>query len=337
MKQATDLDQALPTPSRPQSSRTTLALPALGWIAAGALLATALPETGELQAGEVAIPGQFDLDGDGIEDQAESILGTLDWLSDSDQDGYSDSEELARDSDPLDPAQVPQAVAPFIPSAGLDASAHDGLVHLISTFYVETAYLDDYDIQVGAMLDGHLIFLAPRALSGQVTTKIMPGSDPGTSVVVVDTEVRPRLIYHYGAVPFVTTLLESGEVVAAETVDLEVIEGTLMRRHTIPQLQASSPVGGSGFSADQATAHGGLSPWSFYAPIVDDGVQNSTGTQGSVCVQKTQVVGAVGGAVTHEVVEADCQDGWDGFCSDTCSSTVGSTYVSVDPAVLIGG
>jgi hypothetical protein len=41
--------------------------------------------------------------------------------------------------------------------------------------------------------------------------------------------------------------------------------------------------------------------------------------------------------ITQEVVTAECQDGWDGYCPSNCSSTVGNTYVTVDPVALIGG
>jgi hypothetical protein len=58
---------------------------------------------------------------------------------------------------------------------------------------------------------------------------------------------------------------------------------------------------------------------------------------GEVCFQRTSLVGSDGAAVTNEVVEADCVGGWDGFCPPNCSSTVGSTFRTVDPLGLIGG
>jgi hypothetical protein len=44
-----------------------------------------------------------------------------------------------------------------------------------------------------------------------------------------------------------------------------------------------------------------------------------------------------GAIITNEIVSADCMNGWDGFCPPSCTSTVGSTYETVDPLGLIGG
>ena len=52
---------------------------------------------------------------------------------------------------------------------------------------------------------------------------------------------------------------------------------------------------------------------------------------------KGGAVGAGGGLITHEVVEAECRDGWDAYCKMDCSGSVGSTYNTLDPAVLVGG
>jgi hypothetical protein len=60
-------------------------------------------------------------------------------------------------------------------------------------------------------------------------------------------------------------------------------------------------------------------------------------TPGQVCYQKTQAVGAGGGIITHEVVEAECKDGWDAYCKMDCPGSVGSTFNTLDPAVLVGG
>ena len=47
--------------------------------------------------------------------------------------------------------------------------------------------------------------------------------------------------------------------------------------------------------------------------------------------------GAGGGIMTHEVVEAECRDGWDAYCKTDCAGSVGTTYQTLDPAVLVGG
>ena len=56
-----------------------------------------------------------------------------------------------------------------------------------------------------------------------------------------------------------------------------------------------------------------------------------------ICYQMSQAVAVNGAVVTHEVVSADCVSGWDGSCPPTCGSSVGSTFNSIDPVILIGG
>jgi hypothetical protein len=58
---------------------------------------------------------------------------------------------------------------------------------------------------------------------------------------------------------------------------------------------------------------------------------------GEVCFQRSSTVGVDGAGTTNEVITAECVSGWDGFCPPGCSSTVGSTFRTVDPLALIGG
>ena len=58
---------------------------------------------------------------------------------------------------------------------------------------------------------------------------------------------------------------------------------------------------------------------------------------GSICFQRSAVVGGNGPVMLHQVIEADCLQGWDTFCVSTCSAALGSTYETIDPIALIGG
>ena len=59
---------------------------------------------------------------------------------------------------------------------------------------------------------------------------------------------------------------------------------------------------------------------------------------GALCYQDVEVVGFVGAVVTQQVVNAYCQQCWDGYCDPIgCSGSVGSTIDTLDPGVLIGG
>ena len=61
----------------------------------------------EIPAAHAAGPGGPDTDGDGLTDHFEEVLGTDGSRSDTDGDGYWDAEELARQSNPLNAANVP--------------------------------------------------------------------------------------------------------------------------------------------------------------------------------------------------------------------------------------
>src|SRR5262245_53081461 len=67
--------------------------------------------------------GRVDLDGDGLTDAQELVIGTLPYRYDTDGDGYSDLEERARGSDPLNGAFIPD---PSEFSVGTCASLEDG-------------------------------------------------------------------------------------------------------------------------------------------------------------------------------------------------------------------
>jgi hypothetical protein len=80
-------------------------------------------------------------------------------------------------------------------------------------------------------------------------------------------------------------------------------------------------------------------PGTIYVPLsVDDsGDLPVSWTQGSVCMQTTSAVGSDGAAITQQVDSADCQPGFDSACPSTCAASVGTTFTTIDPVVLIGG
>jgi len=67
-------------------------------------------------AGRDLTPGpplETDTDGDGLSDEAESVVsGTNPALPDTDDDGFSDGEEASAGSDPTDPLSTPLTITP---------------------------------------------------------------------------------------------------------------------------------------------------------------------------------------------------------------------------------
>ena len=122
---------------------------------------------------------------------------------------------------------------------------------------------------------------------------------------------------------YYTTVTNGTEFVAAAAIRLSYVEGAVLQLDctsprgckTQPNRVASffqRPVGGS--------------------PIPDGWVS------GSLCFQQVEVVGFSGPVVKQEVIAAGCQDGWDGYCDPAgCDASVGTTFETLDPGVLLGG
>jgi hypothetical protein len=117
-------------------------------------------------------------------------------------------------------------------------------------------------------------------------------------------------------------------IVAAASVDLAGVDG-------IPTLK-------SVLSAARPIAHGGggsATAGAVYIPIstIGGGDIPATWSEDEICYQETIVVGVQNGIVTHEVISAECLEGWDARCRSDCGSSVGESFTTFDPLGLIGG
>jgi hypothetical protein len=75
-----------------------------------------------------------------------------------------------------------------------------------------------------------------------------------------------------------------------------------------------------------------------YMPLpLSEGDNPVNWVPGEICVQQSSPVGSAGAVLTQEVTSAECQDGWEAACPPSCASSVGTTFTTIDPAVLIGG
>src|SRR5262245_36093813 len=83
--------------------------------------------------------GRSAIDGDGLTDQQELVIGTLPNRADTDGDGYSDLEERARGSDPLSRLSVPD---PTDYNLGTCASLEDGVISMLSAVYLHGRPVD---------------------------------------------------------------------------------------------------------------------------------------------------------------------------------------------------
>lgn len=273
-----------------------------------------------------------DSDGDGLADAQEQVLSLNHNQADSDGDGYSDLEELARHSDPLMPFSTP---LPSTMDVALTARGDSDRLVVVFAIYLGTLQPTDIQLSMGALLGNRLGEIPPWYFMRDAWMTTVPGAEPGTSLLVLETCLPPHFVHALGDVSLYGVVEDSqtGVALAADVVDISSQSGVVFMRSSPPIRFAQSQAGGTGGSGGTPLSG------SVYLPIPPGGEGDIpvTWEPGQVCYQKTQVVGAGGGIVTHEVVEAECRDGWDAYCKTDCESSVASTYDTLDPSVLVGG
>ena len=294
----------------------------------GALLLLLLSPNGAVQASQII---HTDTDGDGLVDAQEQVLSLNQNNADTDGDGYSDLEELARHSEPT---MVHSTPLPSTVDLALSARGDSGRLVVVYAIYLGDREPSDIQLSMGVLLGGRIGQVPPWYFMREAWMSLHPGHEPGTSVMVVEASLPPNFVHAIGNVSIygIVEDAQTGTSLAADVVDLGSQSGVVFMR-SMPPIRSVIQTGGG--------AAGGSQPLSgsVYLPIPPggDGDIPMSWVPGEVCYQKTQVVGAGGGVITHEVVEAECREGWDAYCKTDCSSSIGSTYDTLDPAVLIGG
>ena len=307
-----------------------LALPAAVIAVVGVLAGTVIISGRELKAAPLDNPR--DSDGDGLVNLQESVLGTNKFQADTDGDGFSDLEELARKSSPLFPQSVPEGDRIKL---GMTCRGGDTQLHATIAIYLPDGSLRNKSFKAGILVGTRMSSLTEAYLLHHAKLTLHPAADPAAKIAVLDLPISPRLVRHYGHMTVYATVGDDahGVVQAADCIQLLAFGQTVVLQVANPMSFASTSLGGSG---QQTGGSGGGNIGSIYIPLPIGG-DSSGWTPGQVCVQQTALIGSSGAMITQEVTSAECQDGWDGYCPSSCASTVGNTYVTVDPLALIGG
>jgi hypothetical protein len=292
-------------------------------VTVGVLLGIDLRQPAKILANTSVDP---DTDGDGLVDRQERILGTLLSATDTDGDGYSDSEELARQSSPVYPQFVPELRGL---STGLTAHGERDGIHAVIAVYIPNGRYRDVDLHVGTLVGRHLVVIPPSSFLPQSSVSFVPARDPNAIVALVDFRFDQTWVEATGHLTMYATVGRngSGTIAAADVIDLFEVAG-------VPVLAMPDP----NYLPAYDLTGGGHEQGTIYQPLTGGGDDVPAGwSPNQVCFQTSEEVGASGAVVTHEIVTAECESGWDGSCPPNCHGSVGSTYTSIDPIVLVGG
>jgi hypothetical protein len=297
-------------------------------VAVGATLAVSLHRSGELRADGAQ---RVDSDGDGLVDALEHVLGTSPTGADTDHDGYSDLEELARHTLATDATSTPtEGSRAGAPSLGMSCYWSHGLVHAVIALYSPDSNFHDLSVHIGYLAGGRFGEIGESALVGHSSLQTFPAHDRGASIAVIDFPFSPRAIHSLGSLTvFATAARKStGIVTTADTAQLLDVGGVVVLCVPDHSAMNAATVGGG-------HSHGASAM--IYVPLGDGDDPPMNWTQGAICYQQMEVVATTQASVTQEVTSAECQDGFDGACPSGCAGTVGSMITTVNAAALIGG
>ncbi len=264
-----------------------------------------------------------DLDGDGLHDELELVIGTSPNRYDSDGDGFGDGEEIARGSNPRRKQIVPTGAGAGM---SLDAYVSNDRVHALTTIYLPAGQQRARNLQFGLERNGRLVTVPLGVFRGGESPRIIPLSNGGR-LVVLDPVLPEDFVVSRGGLAMWATISGGGHYLAADSMTVGVVDGELFERVIVDSnplataMQQSNPAQGGVFRPLSATGGG----------------SSASQLPGRICAQTTMTLGVVGALVTSEVVDAGCIEGWDAHCTPGCAATIGMTIKSIDTAALIGG
>lgn len=274
-------------------------------------------------------PLSSDSDGDGLPNVLEPEFGCDAYHVDTDGDGYSDTEELARRSSPSQSSSIP-GNAPA--SLGLAVTANGLNFRLVTMIYLADGSLTNKTLKLGVIKSSTPVYLPKAALGTSASLTVVPAAVPGQLVAVYESPLSATILRGSGAAAVFSMLSGPGGLKVADAVNLAKISDVVCQRFVL----TTQPGGSTGttlqVSSQQGTGAGGV----VFKPIAG-GSPPATWTPGEICNQTTSLVGYSGAAAIEEVVAAGCESGWDAYCDPTCSASVGTTITILDPAVLVGG
>jgi hypothetical protein len=303
---------------RSWTARAGLAAAALGASLTG--VAFFHEEPGLAAAGRAP---RFDIDGDGLSDNQELVLGTQPHRSDTDGDGYSDLEEKARSSDPLDAGSIPDGAELGL---GMCASQENGRVTVQWTAYIDEAKIGAIEFQVGVVRNGLPVRFIPRTYRFS-RRFLRDGRSIGDRLSAIEIDIPRHMMRRLGQMTLFGVLrdLTQGTTVQPLVTSMNLLDFSGV---AVSSELRSIGVGGGGSGGVMGVG---------YRPLAPAHQMPTSWTSGEMCTHNVAAIGMNGAYVVHEVQSADCIS-MDTFCSPgDCAAAVGSTLQMPDAAALAGG
>lgn len=291
---------------------TTLALLSVLGFAAG----LAFRPAGSLRA--AGATGVTDLDGDGLCDAQEAVLGTSDLAIDSDNDSYSDLFEIIQGTDPALGASHPEGQISNV--VGMCGYVADGELHCSTALYSVGQALSGVKFTFGVRLGGAFITLPPQlyTLNSSLHQHQIPGSPDPVYVLDFSLPAYPLQAFGSGSIYCLLTPAKGGSPLAAASLDLLQLDSVTLQIMPL-SFNVTSGAGSS-----------------LYRPLSGPSSVPTSWTPGMICIQETALQGSYGGVVVQHVLSATCEP-YDSYCPPDCVNLAGTDVEFVNPFGLVGG